>query len=33
VVVNVVTGEESGDGEEMINACVSVPRGTVEVEL
>jgi ferredoxin-NADP reductase len=33
VVVNVVTGEESGDGEEMINACVSVARGTVEVEL
>jgi hypothetical protein len=23
----------SGDGEEMINPCVSVPQGAVEVEL
>lgn len=33
VVVNVVTGEESGPGEEMISACVSVARGSVEVDL
>jgi ferredoxin len=33
VVVNVSTGEESGAGEEMIHACVSVARGTVEIEL
>jgi stearoyl-CoA 9-desaturase NADPH oxidoreductase len=33
VVVNVATGRESGAGEEMIYPCVSVARGTVEVEL
>ena len=33
VVVNVATGEESGAGEEMINACVSVARGAVEMDL
>lgn len=32
-VVNMVTGATSGDGEEMIYACVSVPQGTVEVDL
>jgi len=33
VVVNMATGMASGDGEEMIYPCVSVARGTVEVEL
>jgi ferredoxin len=33
VVVNVATGIESGPGEEIIYPCVSVARGTVEVEL
>jgi ferredoxin len=33
VVVDVVTGEESTAGEEEIYPCVSVARGTVEVEL
>jgi ferredoxin-NADP reductase len=33
VVFNVATGEESGDGEEMISPCVSIARGTVEVDL
>lgn len=33
VVFNVATGEESGDGEEMISPCVSVARGLVEVDL
>jgi ferredoxin-NADP reductase len=33
VVVNVATGEESGPGEEMIYACVSVARGAVEMDL
>jgi ferredoxin len=33
VVLNTATGLLSGDGEEMINPCVSVPQGAVEVEL
>lgn len=33
VVVNVATGLESGAGEEIIYPCVSVAKGTVEVEL
>lgn len=33
VVMNVATGVASGDGEEMIYPCVSIARGTVEVEL
>jgi len=33
VVTDVITGLESGAGEELIYPCVSVPRGTVEVEL
>jgi ferredoxin-NADP reductase len=33
VVLNTATGALSGDGEEMINACVSVPKGAVEVDL
>jgi ferredoxin-NADP reductase len=33
VVFNTATGEESGDGEEMISPCVSIARGTVEVDL
>jgi hypothetical protein len=32
-VLNSATGALSGDGEEMIYPCVSVARGTVEVEL
>jgi ferredoxin-NADP reductase len=33
VVVNIATGRESGAGEEMIYPCVSIAKGTVEVEL
>lgn len=33
VVVDVTTGRESGPGEETIFPCISVPRGTVEIEL
>jgi ferredoxin-NADP reductase len=33
VVFNTATGQESGAGEEMIYPCVSIARGTVEVEL
>jgi ferredoxin-NADP reductase len=33
VVFNTATGQESSAGEEMIYPCVSVARGTVEVEL
>jgi ferredoxin-NADP reductase len=33
VVLNTATGALSGDGEEMIYACVSVPQGGLEVEL
>lgn len=33
VVVDIVTGRESGPGEEMIFPCVSMARGVVEVEL
>ena len=33
VVVDVTTGIESGGDEEFIYPCVSVARGTVEVEL
>ena len=33
VVVDVVTGRESGAGEEFIYPCISVPRGTVEIDL
>ncbi|HEX7668730.1 MAG TPA: FAD-binding oxidoreductase [Polyangiaceae bacterium] len=33
VVFNTATGQESGTGEEMIYPCVSIARGTVEVEL
>jgi ferredoxin-NADP reductase len=33
VVFNTATGMESGDGEEMISPCVSIARGTVEVDL
>ncbi len=33
VVFNTATGQESGAGEEMIYPCVSVAKGTVEVEL
>jgi len=33
VVVNIATGQESGEGEEMISPCVSVARGIVEVDL
>jgi ferredoxin-NADP reductase len=33
VVFNVVTNRESGSGEEMIYPCVSIARGTVEVDL
>jgi hypothetical protein len=32
-VFNTATGEESGPGEEMISPCVSIARGTVEVDL
>lgn len=33
VVFNVATGQESGPNEEMIYPCVSIARGTVEVDL
>lgn len=33
VVTDVTTGRDSGAGEEFIFPCVSIPRGTVEVEL
>lgn len=33
VVLNTATGALSGDGEEMIYPCVSVPQGALEVEL
>jgi len=33
VVTDVTTGRSSGEGEEFIFPCVSVPRGVVEVEL
>jgi ferredoxin-NADP reductase len=33
VVFNTATGALSGDGEEMINPCVSIAQGTVEVDL
>jgi ferredoxin len=33
VVVDVTTGRESGPGDETIFPCISVPRGTVEIEL
>jgi ferredoxin-NADP reductase len=33
IVFNTATGQQSGTGEEMIYPCVSIARGTVEVEL
>ncbi len=33
VVVDVTTGRASGDGEELIYPCVSLARGTVEIDL
>jgi ferredoxin len=33
VVVDVITGRESGDGEEAIFPCISVARGTVDIDL
>jgi stearoyl-CoA 9-desaturase NADPH oxidoreductase len=33
VVNDVVTGRDSGAGEEFIYPCISIPRGTVEIEL
>jgi ferredoxin-NADP reductase len=33
VVFNTATGVESGPGEEMISPCVSIARGTVEIDL
>lgn len=33
VVIDVTTGRESGPGEELIYPCISVARGTVEVDL
>jgi ferredoxin-NADP reductase len=33
VVLNTATGALSGDGEEMIYPCVSVPQGSIEVDL
>ena len=33
VVVDITTGRESGAGEEYIYPCISVARGTVEIDL
>jgi ferredoxin-NADP reductase len=33
VVVDITTGRESGSGEEFFFPCISVPRGTVEIDL